>query len=192
MTSNSNSNVPAPFGFDKKSLFNKAKAKKNHQVLQSDVNDYQVPEILKYESLLNYAHTQFKPLQNKGILKIKLNVKREPNHKTSFNIVEIGKIMNRNSDHVKNYIFAQLGTTGNVNAEGKLTIMDVFLKNDILSVIRKYVESFVICRTCESTINTYIVKEKKLYYISCKVCGGKRHVANYKDNIKTPNTMKPN
>lgn len=65
---------------------------------------------------------------------------REGNKKTIFaNLVEISKRMRRSDEHVTQYLFAELGTTGSTDGSRRLVIRGRFQQKQIENVLRKYI-----------------------------------------------------
>lgn len=68
------------------------------------------------------------------------NVQREGSKKTLFaNIVEICQRMKRSPEHVIQYLFAELGTTGSVAGAGQLIIRGRFQQKGIENVLKRYI-----------------------------------------------------
>ncbi|KAJ4576706.1 translation initiation factor eIF-2 beta subunit, variant 2 [Exophiala dermatitidis] len=103
---------------------------------------------------------------------------REGNKKTIFaNIAEICKRMNRNDEHVIQFLFAELGTSGSVDGSKRLVIKGRFQQKQIENVLRRYIVEYVTCKTCRSP-NTELSKgENRLYFVTCNSCGSRRSVA---------------
>ena len=55
------------------------------------------------------------------------------------NFIEICKLMHRQSDHVLNYLFAELGTTGNLDGSEVLVLKGRFQQRQMESVLRRYI-----------------------------------------------------
>ncbi len=65
---------------------------------------------------------------------------REGNKKTIFaNINEICKRMKRTDEHVTQYLFAELGTSGSVDGSRRLVIKGRFQQKQIENVLRRYI-----------------------------------------------------
>ena len=65
---------------------------------------------------------------------------REGNKKTIFaNVSDICKRMHRQPEHVIQYMFAEMGTTGSVDGSGRLVIKGRFQQKQIETVLRKYI-----------------------------------------------------
>ncbi|CRK29171.1 hypothetical protein VdG1_05592 [Verticillium dahliae VDG1] len=102
---------------------------------------------------------------------------REGNKKTIFaNIAEIAKRMKRTDEHVTQYLFSELGTSGSVDGSRRLVIKGRFQQKQIENVLRKYIIEYVTCKTCKSP-NTELNKgENRLYFVNCNNCGSRRTV----------------
>ncbi|KIY02859.1 uncharacterized protein Z520_01324 [Fonsecaea multimorphosa CBS 102226] len=109
---------------------------------------------------------------------------REGNKKTIFaNIAEICKRMNRNDEHVTQFLFAELGTSGSVDGSKRLVIKGRFQQKQIENVLRRYIVEYVTCKTCRSP-NTELSKgENRLYFVTCKSCGSRRSVTAIKSGF---------
>lgn len=67
---------------------------------------------------------------------------REGNKKTIFaNIAEICKRMKRSEEHVTQFLFAELGTTGSTDGSRRLVIKGKFMQKQIENVLRRYIVS---------------------------------------------------
>jgi len=68
------------------------------------------------------------------------SIHREGNKKSIFaNISDICKRMHRQPEHVIQYLFAELGTTGSVDGSGRLVIKGRFQQKQIENVLRRYI-----------------------------------------------------
>ena len=68
---------------------------------------------------------------------------REGNKKTIFaNINEICKRMKRTDEHVTQYLFAELGTSGSVDGSRRLVIKGRFQQKQIENVLRRYISMY--------------------------------------------------
>ncbi len=67
-------------------------------------------------------------------------VQREGSKKTMFaNSLDICKRMHREPEHVYSFLFAELGTLGNVDGSQRLVIKGRFQPKQIENVLRKYI-----------------------------------------------------
>lgn len=102
---------------------------------------------------------------------------REGNKKTIFaNIAEICKRMKRNDDHVIQFLFAELGTSGSVDGSKRLVIKGRFQQKQIENVLRRYIMEYVTCKTCRSPDTELSKGENRLYFVTCNSCGSRRSV----------------
>ena len=118
---------------------------------------------------------------------------REGNKKTIFaNIAEICKRMKRTDEHVMQFLFAELGTSGSVDGSRRLVIKGRFQQKQIENVLRRYigqyvsfgernvadshVVEYVTCKTCRSPDTELNKGENRLYFVTCNSCGSRRSV----------------
>ena len=74
---------------------------------------------------------------------------REGNKKTIFaNIAEICKRMKRNDEHVTQFLFAELGTSGSVDGSKRLVIKGRFQQKQIENVLRRYIGMYSPVLSC--------------------------------------------
>ena len=85
------------------------------------------------------------------------------------NFMDICSLINRDSNHVKEYIFAEFSTTGNFDGNGQLVIIGRFQEKQFKTVISHYITQYVICKTCKGS-DTVVQKQNKLFFLSCKKC----------------------
>lgn len=68
------------------------------------------------------------------------SVHREGSKKTVFaNLVDICKRMHRQPDHVIQYLFAELGTSGSIDGNQRLVIKGRFQQKQIENVLKRYI-----------------------------------------------------
>ncbi|EGG16636.1 eIF-3 beta [Cavenderia fasciculata] len=109
---------------------------------------------------------------------------REGSRKTVWaNFAEICQILNRKTDHVLSYVFAELGTNGSVDGNQNLVIKGRFQQQQMEVVIRHYIAEYVACRNCKSP-NTTLDRNNRLYFLCCNVCNSKRSVAVIKKGLE--------
>jgi translation initiation factor 2 subunit 2 len=128
---------------------------------------------------------------------------REGNKKTIFaNIAEISKRMKRNDEHVTQFLFAELGTSGSVDGSQRLVIKGRFQQKQIENVLRRYIGKqgqmglirltsanmiiiveYVTCKTCRSPDTELNKGENRLYFVTCNSCGSRRSVTAIKSGF---------
>jgi translation initiation factor 2 subunit 2 len=87
------------------------------------------------------------------------------------NFGEICSTLNRDPDTVARFLLRELGTAGS-RTDGRITLNGIFHAQDINAAIKKYVESFVMCKVCHLP-DTQLLKEGKQAFIRCEACGAK-------------------
>lgn len=111
---------------------------------------------------------------------------REGNKKTAFaNVQEISEKLQRSPEHVIQFLFAELGTSGSVDGQKRLIIKGRFQPKQLENVLRRYILEYVTCKTCKS-INTQLKKESsnRLFFLVCNSCGSTRSVSSIKTGFQ--------
>ncbi|KAL7267670.1 translation initiation factor eIF-2 beta subunit [Rhizina undulata] len=112
-------------------------------------------------------------------------VLREGNKKTIFaNLNDICKRMKRHDDHVTQFLFAELGTSGSVDGSKRLVIRGKFQQKQLENVLRRYILEYVTCRTCKSPDTELKKGENRLFFVTCNSCGSRRSVAAIKTGFQ--------
>jgi len=121
--------------------------------------------------------------------KIKLTLKppqvaRIGTKRTSFsNFGEICKSLKRQEKHLHQYLLAELGTNGSIDANNALIIKGRFQQKQIESVLRSYIKEYVICKTCRSP-DTLLQKEERLSVLLCSNCRSRYFVSSIKTGFQ--------
>ena len=105
---------------------------------------------IKYDKLLerffahlHSAHPDLMSAGSKSYVIPPPQCLREGNKKTIFaNIPDICKRMKRSDEHVMQFIFAELGTSGSVDGSRRLVIKGRFQQKQIENVLRRYIGTF--------------------------------------------------
>lgn len=106
--------------------------------------------------------------------------------KTIFsNIQDISEKLQRSPEHLIQYLFAELGTSGSVDGQKRLVIKGKFQPKQMENVLTRYILEYVTCKTCKS-INTELKKEQsnRLFFLVCKSCGSTRSVSSIKTGFQ--------
>lgn len=139
---------------------------------------------INYDSLLSrfftLLHASHPDLASSGDKRYKIpppQCLREGNKKTIFaNIADICKRMKRTDEHVTQFLFAELGTSGSVDGSRRLVIKGRFQQKQIENVLRRYIVEYVTCKTCRSPDTELNKGENRLYFVTCNSCGSRRSV----------------
>lgn len=113
-------------------------------------------------------------------------IAREGSKKTAFgNIVDFCRRMNRPIDHLTAFLLTELGTTGNMDGAQRLIIKGRFQQLQVESVLKRYIQEYVTCRTCRAP-ETKLEKDatSRLLFMECEKCGSRRSVALIKTGFK--------
>lgn len=111
---------------------------------------------------------------------------REGSKKTLFaNVQEIAQVLQRLPEHLIQFLFAELGTSGSIDGEKRLILKGKFQPKQMESVLRRYIIEYVTCKTCKS-MNTELKRElaNRLHFLSCKACGSTRSVSSIKTGFQ--------
>lgn len=118
------------------------------------------------------------------------SVHRDGSKKTMFtNLVDICKRMNRPAEHVIQFLFTELGTTGSIDGNQYLILKGRFQQKQIEGILRRYILEYVTCKTCKSP-ETVLTKENRLFFITCESCGSSRSVATIKSGFMAQTTKR--
>jgi len=144
-----------------------------------------------YEDLLTRVFNIIRE-KNPGVIdgdKVRLTLKppqvaRIGTKRTSFsNFGEICKSLKRQEKHLHQYLLAELGTNGSIDANNALTIKGRFQQKQIESVLRSYIKEYVICKTCRSP-DTLLQKEERLSVLLCNNCRSRYFVSGIKTGFQ--------
>ena len=93
------------------------------------------------------------------------------------NFQDICNSMARNSDHVYQFILAELGTEGSIAGGSQLILKGKYIDKNIETLLTKYVNEYVACGSCKSW-QTELVKDQstRLLTLECKRCRSTKSV----------------
>jgi translation initiation factor 2 subunit 2 len=85
---------------------------------------------------------------------------------TNFNDVCLA--MHRSMEHVFQFMMAELGTEGSIDASNRVVIKGKFIPRYIESLLRKYISTYVICQMCRS-FDTKLKRDptSRLHFVEC-------------------------
>jgi translation initiation factor 2 subunit 2 len=141
------------------------------------------PASYSYTDLLDFFNVLLGGGENQGLASIKPPaVSRFGAKKTAWsNFVEICESLNREEDHLKDFIFSELGTDGAKDAQQRLLLKGKFNPRNIESLLRRYIIAYVQCTMCRS-LDTELKRDpaNRLYFMHCNACRSSKSVANIK------------
>ena len=90
------------------------------------------------------------------------------------NAKDILKTLKCNPDHYVKYMDKELGSVNWVSSSKKdgLIIKGKIKKQKIQLLLQEYIKKYICCKICKS-LNTKIIKDKKINYIYCNKCFSK-------------------
>lgn len=123
---------------------------------------------------------------SKGAIKIPLPVIKNIRSLRSIwvNFLEVCTALNRATEHLFQFVLAELGTEGSVNADNQLMIKGRYNNKHIESLLKKYVHQYVQCSNCKSS-NTTLRKDitSRLQVMFCNSCKSEKSVAPIKARV---------
>lgn len=148
-------------------------------VQKSKEENSDLPAALQYYSLLTRAMDMLNKNRNEETERMKLGISVvRKNKKTFVNAVHLAHQLNRQPEHLAQFLAKNLQTDGNINKEGSLVLRGTFLQSAVEKALRQFIELYVACKTCDNADQTYITRENKLYFLKCEKCKGSRCVGN--------------
>ena len=159
------------FDFGKK----KKKNKKEEDTLQNtSQNTSQKENDYTYDFLLK----RFYELKSEKIKKITIKAPKIVRISTKkicwINFIIFCKEINREESHIKNFIDLEINakTVSSINKEGHLIINAILKEEQITTIITRYLNEFLRCKSCKK-FDTKIIKENKIKFIECNGCKAK-------------------
>eukprot|EP01068_Selenidium_serpulae_P009830 Selendium_serpulae@DN5332_c0_g1_i1.p2 len=100
------------------------------------------------------------------------------------NFEEVCKVLKRDTDHVFQFVLAELAIDGSIAGNGQLVLKGRFVQKDIEKLLRKYIKEYVRCRMCKSP-ETSLERDPRtrLHTISCSACKSNRSVSTIKSGF---------
>lgn len=158
---------------------------------QTSHNSERSKETYTYEYLLERVSKLIKKNnpsmteKSKVLLKAPIVNKVGTTKSAWINFVDTCTCLNRDREHLQQYILTELGNEGALGQENQLIIKGKFTNKHIENLLTKYIKEYVTCQMCKSP-NTLLTKDNstRLQVMQCNVCGSTRTVANIKVGFK--------
>ena len=101
------------------------------------------------------------------------------------NFGDFVKTLNRNQDHLFQYVLGELGVDGTIGGENQFFLKSRINSKDIETILRRYIRDYVQCPNCQS-LNTIIRKDQstRLTQIYCENCKTEKTVQPLKSHVK--------
>lgn len=142
----------------------------------------------RFFTLLHADHPELADGSKMGNKRIPALVLFKESKKTIFaSCPKLCEYLKRSDDHVAQYLFAELGTTGNFDGTRRLIIKGKFQQMQLETVIKRYMGEYVHCQTCK-TLDTDLKKgENRLVFLTCNKCESRRSVRYVLISLRTNN-----
>lgn len=128
---------------------------------------------MDYEALLERARKELpeisKEVSRFEVPKVRGHV--QGNRTVISNFSQIADALSRPVEHLLKFVLKELATPGDLKPTG-LIIGTKVPASRINEKISQYVKEFVVCKECNRP-DTKLVKEDKIMFIKCSVCGAK-------------------
>jgi translation initiation factor 2 subunit 2 len=85
--------------------------------------------------------------------------------------------LNRDEDHVMQFLQTELGTSGHIDERGRARLKGEFRASRIEEAIEDYVEGFVTCSEC-GLPDTVFERENGARWLRCEACGARSATGN--------------
>jgi translation initiation factor 2 subunit 2 len=90
------------------------------------------------------------------------------------NFKEIADVLNRNPRHLMKFLTNEMATAGSLE-ESRAVFQGKFAQDTLTRLVGIYTENFIVCPVCKRP-DTKIVKERRLFFLSCEACGAKSSI----------------
>jgi translation initiation factor 2 subunit 2 len=96
------------------------------------------------------------------------------NKKTYFNNFRIvAQNINRKELELQSYYDSELSCKSSIEANGSLKITGRYRQDNIMNVLTRYIQNYVLCGQCGGS-NTEIIKEGRIKFLMCNDCMAKK------------------
>ncbi|EIJ89267.1 translation initiation factor 2 subunit 2 [Nematocida parisii] len=186
-TSSDSDFVPVGFDYDG---FNTMAAGIHHLEKPENTEKAQV-DTLSYEMLLARIEKYLKPSDTEieSKIKIPISIRRDGATKTSINITEICRVINREVAHLRQFIEVELSVNCSIDGEERLVIKGIFPEAQLQKIVRNYIKQYVSCGICGS-LETVLEKEDKLLFKKCITCNATQSVNAIQQGYKALTTKR--
>lgn len=131
---------------------------------------------MTYEELLKRARKDLPELSEEvarfDVPKVRGHI--QGNRTVINNFYQIANVVGRPVEHLLKYVLRELATPGELTSSA-LIIGTKIPASRINEKIQQYVKEFVICPECNRP-DTKLVKEDKINFLKCSVCGAKQSI----------------
>ena len=129
-----------------------------------------------YKELLKRAHEKFPPeLLKKGRFEMPVFQSHTVGMRTIIrNFGSVAETLRRDPQHLLKFLTKEMATAATMES-GRAIFQGKFPNDTLQHLMSRYGERFVLCPVCKS-YDTKIVKEKRLFFLTCEACGARSSV----------------
>lgn len=98
------------------------------------------------------------------------DVRQEGNSTVVENFQDVVDRLDRDEDHVLQFLQQELGTAAHIDESGRARLTGDFRQDRVADAVEAYTESFVLCPEC-GLPDTRLVTEQGARVIKCDACG---------------------
>ena len=130
--------------------------------------------IESFDSMLDNLYSNLNTQNNDKLILPNLIINVTTTNTFFKNAKDILKTLKCNPEHYIKYMNKELGSVNWVSGSKKdgLVIKGKIQKKRIQLLLQEYIKKYICCNICKS-LNTKIIKEKKINYIYCNICFSK-------------------
>ena len=135
-------------------------------------------ELYSQKELLERVFKKMENVSKKNFsMKVRPEIKRQNRKTFILNFIIFSDSINRDKNHIKSYIDKELKTSSSINDDGMLIINNTYNESDILKLLTRYAQTYIICRepSCNSG-DTIITKENSIVYLACNSCKSQKAI----------------
>ena len=127
-----------------------------------------------FNDMLDDLYSNLKKENSSKLILPNLNINITTTNTFFKNAKDILKTLKCNPDHYVKYMNKELGSVNWVSSSKKdgLVIKGKVRKQKIQLLLQEYIKKYICCNICKS-LNTKIIKDKKINYIYCNKCYSK-------------------
>lgn len=159
--------------FKDKKKKKKEKEKKEETSVKDNIYEDEDKDDMTYEEMLSRCYNHMEETQEAKRLRLALpKIIQIGSKRTGWtNFTQTASLLQREISHMCSFIEAELGTTLSQTKDGALVLKGRFRALQIETILRKYIDKFVKCRTCKS--NDTILERNQLTRLTsckCRIC----------------------
>lgn len=130
-----------------------------------------------FNDMLDDLYSNLKKENSSKLILPNLNINITTTNTFFKNAKEILKTLKCNPDHYVKYMNKELGSVNWVSSSKKdgLVIKGKVRKQKIQLLLQEYIKKYICCNICKS-LNTKLIKEKRLDFICCLDCHSKTSI----------------